>query len=204
MRDAILSGRFALCAALSRYTETSHSPESLMSLAANLEVQVIGVPTGVQDYRPAMYGGVAAIEMGPAGVTRTKLNVDPRELARRIIIAYTGQTRNSGINNWEITKKALDGDKGVIRNLKTISNCALKMYKLLKKGRITGIAPVFDREWQARKQLAPTISTPQMEKLIRSAIKNGAHAAKVCGAGGGGCLAFIVPPEKKQSWKMQF
>ena len=87
----------------------------------------------------------------------------------------------------------------MIRNLNTISNCALEMHELLKKGRITGIASVFDREWKARKQLAPNISTPQMEKLIRSAIKNGARAAKVCGAGGGGCLAFIVPPEKKQS-----
>ena len=37
-----------------------------------------------------------------------------------------------------------------------------------------------------------------MEKLIRFALKKGALAAKVCGAGGGGCLAFIVPPKKKQ------
>jgi D-glycero-alpha-D-manno-heptose-7-phosphate kinase len=38
-----------------------------------------------------------------------------------------------------------------------------------------------------------------MEKLIRAALKKGALAAKVCGAGGGGCVAFIVPPKKKQS-----
>ena len=87
----------------------------------------------------------------------------------------------------------------MIRGLKTISNCALEMYQLLKKGQITGIPPIFDREWKARKQLAPNISTPQMEKLIQSALKKGALAAKVCGAGGGGCLAFIVPPKKKKS-----
>ena len=72
------------------------------------------------------------------------------------------------------------------------------MHQLLKKGRISGIAPIFSREWKARKQLAPSITTPQMEKLIRTALKKGALAAKVCGAGGGGCVAFIVPPGKKQ------
>ena len=73
------------------------------------------------------------------------------------------------------------------------------MHQLLKKGRITGIVPIFNKEWKARKQLAPNISTPKMEKLIQSALKKGALAAKVCGAGGGGCVAFIVPPKKKKS-----
>ena len=50
----------------------------------------------------------------------------------------------------------------------------------------------------SQKKLAPNISTPQMDKLIRFAMKKGALAAKVCGAGGGGCVAFIVPPSKKQ------
>ena len=115
-----------------------------------------------------------------------------------MILCYTGKPRNSGINNWEITKKALDGDKKVVRHLSTIRDCAVEMHQLLIKGLISGIAPVFNKEWKARKQLAPTITTPQMDKLIRSALNKGALAAKVCGAGGGGCVAFIVPPGKKQ------
>ena len=114
-------------------------------------------------------------------------------------MCYTGKPRNSGINNWEVTKKALDGDKKVIRQLSTIRDCALEMYQLLKKGRSSALASIFNKEWKARKKLAPTISTPQMEKLIQSALKKGALAAKVCGAGGGGCVAFVVPPSKKQT-----
>ena len=87
----------------------------------------------------------------------------------------------------------------MIRHLSTIRDCSVEMLQLLKKGRISGIASIFNKEWKARKQLAPNISTPQMEKLIQSALKKGALAAKVCGAGGGGCVAFIVPPKKKQS-----
>jgi len=69
----------------------------------------------------------------------------------------------------------------------------------LSRGQIESIARVFAREWQARKKLAPNISTPQMDQLICSAMRKGAMAGKVCGAGGGGCIAFIVPPAKKKS-----
>ena len=184
----------ALCAALSRYTETSRSPESLMSLAANLEVQVIGVPTGVQDYRPAMYGGVAAIEMGPAGVTRTKLKIDPKELSRRIIIAYTGQSRNSGINNWEITKRHINGDGDVIELLHEISKIATAMRTALETADWAQVSRLIANEWRLRKRLAPTVTTPTIEKFIHHGLAAGAQAAKICGAGGGGCILFIADP----------
>ena len=189
----------ALHGALNKFIGKKYSKQEMIEIARNIETQVIGVPAGCQDYFPAIYGGVRAVKPGFIKIDTETLPVKTKELTEHFILCYTGKPRNSGINNWEVTKKALDGDKRVIRSLKTISNCALEMYQLLKKGRITGIAPVFDREWKARKQLAPNISTPQMEKLIQSALKKGALAAKVCGAGGGGCLAFIVPPKKKQS-----
>ena len=189
----------ALHGALNRFTGKKYSKQEMIEIARNIETQVIRVPAGCQDYFPAMYGSVRSVNPGFLGVGTETLPVKPKELTRHVILCYTGKPRNSGINNWEVTKKALDGDKKVIQHLGTIRDCALEMHQLLKKGRISGIAPVFAREWKARKQLAPSISTPQMEKLIRSALKKGALAAKVCGAGGGGCLAFIVPPAKKQS-----
>ena len=189
----------ALHGALNKFLGKNYSKQEMIEIARNIETQVIGVPAGCQDYFPAMYGGFRSVTPGFTRIDTETLPVKAKELTENFILCYTGKPRNSGINNWEVTKKALDGDKRVIRNLKIISHCALEMYQLIKKGHITGIAPVFDREWKARKQLAPNISTPQMEKLIQSALKKGALAAKVCGAGGGGCVAFIVPPKKKQS-----
>ena len=54
------------------------APEALLDIARDVEAQVIHVPTGVQDYRPAMYGGVAAVELGAGFVRRVPLPVDPR------------------------------------------------------------------------------------------------------------------------------
>ena len=188
----------ALHGALNKFTGKKYSKQEMIEIAMNIETQVIRVPAGCQDYFPAMYGGIRSVNPGFLGIITETLPVKPKELTRHIVLCYTGKPRNSGINNWEITKKALDGDKKVIRHLGTIRDCTLEMHQLLKKGRIFGIAPIFSREWEARKQLAPSITTPQMEKLILTVLKKGALAAKVCGAGGGGCVAFIVPPGKKQ------
>ena len=187
----------ALHGALNKFAGTRYSKSEMIDIAKNIETQVIGVPAGCQDYFPAMYGSVRAVKPGFIGIDTETLPIKPKELTRHFILCYTGKPRNSGINNWEVTKKALDGDKKVIRQLRTIRDCALEMHQLLKKGRSSDLASIFNKEWKARKQLAPTISTPQIEKLIKSALKKGALAAKVCGAGGGGCVAFVVPPKKK-------
>ena len=49
-------------------------------------------------------------------------------------------------------------------------------------------------EWDNRKRLAPGVTTPAIDDLIARARAAGATAAKVCGAGGGGCLFCYGPP----------
>ena len=50
-----------------------------------------------------------------------------------------------------------------------------------------------------RKRLAPGITTPHMDALVEKALASGAQAAKVCGAGGGGCIAFLCREGGKQN-----
>src|SRR5438874_1621721 len=94
----------AVCGALARWSGQQLDGEALLTIAQNVEAQVIHVPTGLQDYRPAYYGGIAAVELTPGAVTRVALPIDPAELQRRIVLCYTGAPRNSGTNNWDITK----------------------------------------------------------------------------------------------------
>ena len=94
---------------------------------------MIRVPTGAQDYYPAMYGGVSAIDFGPSGIKRTSLAVDVGDLDQRFVLAYTGAPRNSGINNWEVTKRHLDGDKSVHRNFERIVAIATAMREAVRK-----------------------------------------------------------------------
>ena len=188
----------ALHGALNRLTGWGYRKAEMIEIAKNIETQVIKVPAGCQDYFPAMYGGVRKVLPGFRSTETKKFAISPAELTRHFVLCYTGKPRNSGINNWEVTKKSVDGNRTVIRHLKSIRDCAVEMEQELSRGQLENLAPIFANEWKARKQLAPNISTPQMDQLIRSAMKKGALAGKVCGAGGGGCVAFIVPPAKKQ------
>jgi D-glycero-alpha-D-manno-heptose-7-phosphate kinase len=186
----------AVCGALARWTGHTEAPEALLETAKNVEAQAIKVPTGLQDYRPAMYGGIAAIELGAHGLTRVGLSVDPRELERRMVLCYTGAPRNSGTNNWDIMKRHLDGDRHVFDCFERIRDTAAAMRAALERGDWDGTGRHLAEEWSNRKRLAPGVSTPQIDDLIARAIAAGATAAKVCGAGGGGCLFCLTPPEK--------
>ena len=188
----------ALCGALAHYTGARLDPESLMTTAMNLEAQIIRVPTGAQDYRPALYGGVAAIEMGPGGIVRTPLSIDSGELGERIVLAYTGQSRDSGINNWEVTKRHIDGDAEVIALFDEITVVANAMRSAVERQDWEDIAHQLEREWDLRKRLAPGVTTPSIDTLVDCGIRAGADAAKVCGAGGGGCVLFLADPERTE------
>ena len=184
----------AACGALARWTGAESDDEELLQVAMNLECQTIRVPTGVQDYRPALYGGVAAIELRVDGIRRVGLDVDPSELERRIVLAYTGAPRNSGTNNWEITKRHLDGDAGTFDCFERIRDTAAAMRAALERGDWESVGRQIATEWETRKRLAPGVTTPLIESLIARAAAAGATAAKVCGAGGGGCLFCYGPP----------
>ena len=53
-------------------------------------------------------------------------------------------------------------------------------------------------EWSFRKRNLPTISTTMIDRAIAGARKNGALAGKVCGAGGGGCVVFLIEPGARE------
>ncbi len=194
----------ALSAALARWTGRPLEDIDLLEIAKNVEAQVIGVPTGLQDYRPALYGGVAAVELGVHGARRVALFVDPVQLSARLALCYTGVPRQSGINNWEVTKRRIDGDAEVIRCFTEIVTATQAMRAALERGDWRAAGASLAAEWQTRKRLAPGVTTPEIDALLASAIAAGAWAGKVCGAGGGGCVFALAPPEAteavRQAW----
>ncbi|HEV3217925.1 MAG TPA: hypothetical protein VGZ27_19525 [Vicinamibacterales bacterium] len=185
----------AVCGALARWAGVDLDGETLLTIAQNVEAQVIRVPTGAQDYRPAYYGGVAAVELHPEAVKRVALHVNAADLERRIVLAYTGAPRNSGTNNWDITKRHIDGDRHVFECFERIRDATDGLRRALCAGDWRSAGVQIDLEWQARKTLAPGVTTPAIDSLIARAEAAGSRAAKVCGAGGGGCLfCFADPP----------
>jgi D-glycero-alpha-D-manno-heptose-7-phosphate kinase len=187
----------AIASALNRLTGRGYKLEKLREIVQNIEAQVIRVPTGAQDYYPAMYGGVSAIELGPAGITHNALPVDGAELNARFVLAYTGAPRNSGINNWEVMKGHINGDAAIDRNFERIAVVARCMRAALEKKDWTEASRLMREDWVSRRRNIPTITTPQIDHLIAATRRIGSTGAKVCGAGGGGCVVFLVEPDAK-------
>jgi D-glycero-alpha-D-manno-heptose-7-phosphate kinase len=188
----------ATTAALARYTGRKLDREQIRVIAQNVEAQLIKVPTGCQDYYPALYGGVSAIHLDPDGIHHAAVRVAPEELDRRFVLVYTGAPRKSGINNWEVFKAHINGDKKIFHNFERIGEIARAMHHALSMADWKQVAKLIREEWKLRKTNSPRISTPMIEKLIAVALRQGALAAKVCGAGGGGCVVFLTEPENRE------
>ena len=189
----------AVCAALAQWARTHYEPEVLLQVAMNVEAQAINVPTGLQDYRPALYGGIAALQLQIEGIRRVPLEIDAADLEARLVLCYTGEPRNSGTNNWEITKKHIDGDRHVFDCFERIRDTAVAMRAALAAGDWDGVGRAVADEWENRKRLAPGVSTPVIDALVARAKQAGAIGAKVCGAGGGGCLFCFGPPDRREA-----
>ncbi len=188
----------ACIGALNRLVGNRYEPRKFITLAANIETTVIRVPAGFQDYYPAFYGATSCLHFRPDGIRREALDVDPPEIERRIAICYTGEPRLSGTNNWDIQKRHIDGSQELFELFEGIRDSALAVREALLDGNWDRVSDIMREAYPQRKQLAPGVTTPQMETLVKTALANGAEAAKVCGAGGGGCIAFLCSEGRKQ------
>jgi D-glycero-alpha-D-manno-heptose-7-phosphate kinase len=188
----------ALIGGLNRLVGNRYDPRKFITIAANVETTVIRVPAGFQDYYPAFYGSTSCVHFRADGIEREHLSIDEEELERRFVICYTGEPRHSGINNWDSFKRHLDGDRQLFEIFERIRDAAVQMRAALLTSDWKAVAETMRSAYPNRKRLAPGITTPQMDMLVEKAFQNGAEGAKICGAGGGGCIAFLCDPTRKQ------
>src|ERR1044071_5950633 len=189
----------ACIGALNRLVGDRYPPSKFIVIAANVESTVIRVPAGFQDYYGAFYGGVTPLQFSADGIRREAVSVPPEELERRVVICYTGEPRLSGINNWEMFKRHIDGDPEVFDIFEKIRDAAREARAALAVGDWGRLAEVMRAAYPNRKRLAPNITTPHMEELVETALSSGAVAAKVCGAGGGGGLPLLSEEGGRES-----
>ena len=183
----------AVAAALRAAFDRKIDPDELWPVVRDAEAQTIGVPTGVQDYLAAIHGGVLGIHLEPGELRVEKLATDPARVEECLILVDSGVSHFSGLNNWEVFKGQIDGQENVRKCLGEIVAAAKGAREALVSGRYDDVGAFMSAEMQSRVRLAPGVSSPEIDR-IREAAASAGGAAKVCGAGGGGCLFCLVPP----------
>jgi D-glycero-alpha-D-manno-heptose-7-phosphate kinase len=187
-----------LLAALDRLQRRRRSVEDLVRTAWELEAQSLRTLTGRQDYLAAVRGGVNAIRFGIGGDEIEPLRAG-RSLQERLVLAYTGQPHASGLTNWGVVRAYLDGVPSTVNHLRSIAGVARQMRQALLDGDLDAVGPLLAEEWTHRRELAPGVSTPAIERAMATARRHGALAGKACGAGGGGSVLFVVRADAKRS-----
>ncbi len=168
-------------------------------LVRDLEAAMMQRPTGIQDQYPPLLGGVLALRYPPGGVAVSRLAVNLDALGASLHVAYSGHSHISGDTNWQVIRRRLDGDPVTREQMAGIVEVAAEMATSLTAGDLPAAGRLLDREWQHRRQLAEGVSTPEVEGLLDAARAAGAWGGKVCGAGGGGCVAVLAPPERRKA-----
>jgi D-glycero-alpha-D-manno-heptose-7-phosphate kinase len=167
------------------------------TLARDLEARLMGLPTGVQDHYPALLGGALEIDHAPGDHRVRRLAVDLDRLGASLLVVYTGQSHFSAGQNWQVIRRRLEGEAEAVERLAGIAAVAAEMPAALEAGDHARVGELMLREWSHRRHLAAGVSTPAIEQLLQLALARGAWGGKACGAGGGGSIAVLGPPERR-------
>jgi len=186
----------ALSAALEPFGSRVVEDGERVEFLRDVETRVLGKPAGVQDYYPPLGGGLHRLFF-EAGRTRVdRRAADPAAWDRHLTLFDTGAAHSSGMNNWEIFRRRLEGDPEVATNLEAVRRAAERMSAAVERLQFEEIGFSLRQEWEARRKLAPVVSSPAIERSIDAALAAGAWGGKACGAGGGGCIVILSPPER--------
>ncbi|HVR99267.1 MAG TPA: hypothetical protein VMW27_21785 [Thermoanaerobaculia bacterium] len=172
-------------------------PRQRARLARDLEARLMSLPTGLQDHYPALLGGALEILAQPGGEEVRRLSVDLEALADRLLVVYSGQSHFSAGQNWQVVRRRLDGEPEVTALFAGVAEVAAEVPAALEAGDFERVGALMAKEWSYRRRFAEGISTPVLEALLERARALGAWGGKACGAGGGGCIALLCPPEAK-------
>lgn len=193
----------ALCA----FTHSDFDIPTAVQRVKGVESRILnqGI-AGYQDYYPALTGGILGI-VGKEGYIEVEQLYTPElkdYLEMHLSLIYSGQSRASGINNWEVYKGFFDKNPRIINGLKKISEISHQTYQAIKNNRYEEIASLIAAEGVAREELFPGITTEKIQDFVREVkLESDVFGTKMCGAGGGGCFLLVHNGESRSLIKQK-
>lgn len=156
-------------------------------IASQIEIDRCGKPIGKQDQYTAAYGGVNLLGFTQQGVTVAPIACDLDALSSHCLLLDTGLARQ-GDAGAVLAGQTQDRD-----DVRTLKNFAGPFVDDLFQGDMEGCGVILDLCWQIKQRF---INNATIDRLYLAARRAGAWGGKLCGAGGGGFLLFLAPPER--------
>lgn len=182
--------------ALHAYHHRAVSRETLAEQACRIELDILEKPIGRQDQYAAAFGGLNYIRFHPDDTVEVQpVPARPQtlaELERRTLLLYTNHQRDAD----RILQKQSDGTAdrvGVLRQMRDLADEMRQSF--LEQGDLDHFAQLLHQGWRLKRSLGFGISCPQVDQWYRLAREAGAQGGKLLGAGGGGFLLLVAPPQ---------
>ena len=170
-------------------------------LAYEIERVDVGLSGGRQDQYAATFGGFNFMEFHPG----ERVVVNPlriknwiiSELEASLVLFFGGVSRHSAQIIDEQAANVKRNDSAAVDATHALKTEAIAMKENLLKGDFEGLVQSVQAGWEAKKKMARSISNPQIEEVYECALKAGARAGKISGAGGGGFMMLLVDPVRR-------
>ncbi len=188
---------------LKAYAEWLRLPLSdydIAGLAFDIERNDLKFKGGAQDQYAATFGGINFMEFYKDRVVVNPLRIKKwikEELENSLVIFFTGHSRDSGKIIEEQIKSTNDKKSDNFKGLQEIKEAAYKMKEYVLVGDFEKIGEEINNAWEAKKKTSSSITTDEIENIIKYAKDNGASACRISGAGGGGFLMCYCEPSKR-------
>ncbi len=186
--------------AISTLVEQPMTKQQVAELASYIEIGKMGMPIGKQDQYASAFGGLNKIVFSNAGVTVEPIKIAPDvrvTLERRLMLFFTGSSRESTSILKHQRKSTQDHDESVLKALHNIKQVAIDVENCLERGDLEEFARLLHYSWQEKRRLAPGLSTDFIDECYTLALAHGAVAGKITGAGGGGFLLLYCHDERQ-------
>jgi D-glycero-alpha-D-manno-heptose-7-phosphate kinase len=186
--------------ALYAYKGQVTSPGLLAQKACEIEIDILGKPIGRQDQYAAAFGGVNYIRFNPDH----SVDVEPvptapeflDQLEKHILLLYTDQQRDADT----ILKKQSEGSRDKMSVLRDMRDLAGELRTTMGgQGNLEDFGRILHQGWELKRSLGFGISNPGVDDWYAAARANGAMGGKLLGAGGGGFLLVMAPPERHEA-----
>lgn len=188
--------------ALCEFTKKDCEAINAINVVKDIEATILDSGmTGYQDYYPAMMGGILALHprFGKVEVEQLYSPELKKYIEEHVTLIYSGKTRFSGINNWEIYKSFFDKDPHIRKGLATIAELSHSALEAIRKKNFSLLTGIVSQEGEERKKLFPDIVPEDMEKFFLDLKMDIPHLGmKICGAGGGGCFLLLHQPSDRE------
>jgi D-glycero-alpha-D-manno-heptose-7-phosphate kinase len=190
---------------LHAYKGESVTPLQLAYEAIHIERGVLHECVGVQDQATAAIGGFNLLEFRAEDDIRVHpLALSPgrvSEIEAHLFLVFTGIKRKAA----EIEGRKVQNFAAKMATLRTMRQMAHRGFEILSNGRsLHELGRLLDEAWQAKRSLEAAVSSNEIDELYRRGLEAGAWGGKLLGAGGGGFMMFLAPPESHESLRAAF